>query len=363
MPQFNPAIVVEQLEQLRNQYSFCPNRVWRACSQIRDWESKQSTLQEILDGVFPKDSLRHENHAACSLDFCEFSSRNFTAVQQYHEPTTCDQHGKTRENHEQKHVCFRLQSLFNDDKLVEAAQSDKLTAWRLDGWSVLEHPRPFMAISHVWSDGTGAGTWPSKQVNECVYRYFKKIAKRFQCEGIWWDTLCVPQDRHARSRALSIMHQNYEEARVTLVHDRFLRNIPFTGPDMACLAIVLSSWFTRGWTALELAKSRNVKIIFRESIKDLDKDILNKANEQHFAARAIKDLRRDRFSNMDDLLAPLRPRYTSWLKDRATIAANLIGMKIPGTDEDTFQRDMFQLVCYGSLSFTPRDYTAKADNQ
>jgi hypothetical protein len=205
-----------------------------------------------------------------------------------------------------------------------------------------------MAISHVWSDGTGTGTWPSKHVNECLYDYFKGITKRFQCEGMWWDTLCVPQDRDHRSTALNIMHRNYEYARITLVHDRFLRNLPFKGPGTVCFAIVMSSWFTRGWTALELAKSRKVKIIFKDSIKDLDEDILRKVKEGNIegnaAAEVIKNLRQDQISGIEDLLATLGPRYTSWLKDRATIAGLLAGIPITDTNQDTFQRDIYQSI-------------------
>ncbi|KAI0450075.1 hypothetical protein F5B21DRAFT_517679 [Xylaria acuta] len=275
MSSFNPSKLLEMLGKAGD-WNLCPNRIWQVCSQIKDWPPKQSTLQEILDGI---------------IDLCEFSSRNFTAVQQYHELRTCKERDQSNED-EQGKACLPLRNSFNDAKLIKAVQSNKLTAWSLDGCSILEYPRPFMAISHVWSDGTGVGTWPSKQVN-------KSIA----CEGSWWDTLCVPQDRDARSKALSIMHCNYEYARVTLVHDRLLRN-----------------------TALELAKSRKVKIIFKDSIKDLDDDILEKAQEGSFAAKAIKNLRRDRFSDMEDLLATLGPRYTSWLKDRATIAGLLAGI-------------------------------------
>lgn len=343
MPSFNPNMLLQMLEEVRG-LNLCPNRVWQACSLTKDWHSKQSMLQEILGGMFQKNSLRHEDHSACSINFCEFSSRNFTAVQQYHEPMALEESDQTNENHKDKNVCFPLKNLFHEAKLVKAIESGRLTAWRLDGLVILEHPRPFMAISHVWSDGTGVGAWPSKQVNACLYRYFERIAKRFQCEGIWWDTLCVPKDKDARSKALSIMDRNYEYSRLTLVHDRFLRNVPFGGPDSACLAIILSSWFTRGWTALELAKSRKVKVIFKDSIRDLDRDILEKAQNENSAAKAIKDLRHSRFSNLEDLLAALRPRHNSWLKDRATIAGLLAGLQMKHTKEDTFQRDIYQSI-------------------
>ncbi|OTA98502.1 hypothetical protein M426DRAFT_69668, partial [Hypoxylon sp. CI-4A] len=310
MASINPTVLVDQFEGLADQ-QLCPNRVWHVCSLIQDWREKQSILQEILSGMFPMDALGHEDHSACSIDFCEFSNRNFAAVQQYHEPDNPEEKDqeKIAYNHKEKTVCQPIRGLFDANKLVRAIRSGKLTAWSLNGLSILEHPRPFMAISHVWSDGTGSGAGSSKELNGCLYRYFKRIAKRFQCEGIWWDTLCIPRDRAARSKALDTMNRNYEYARITLVHDRFLRNIPFDNPEKACLAVILSSWFTRGWTALELAKSRKVKIIFKNSIKDLDNDILSRVKDKYFAARVIKDLRCGQFFDVGDLLNALRPRY------------------------------------------------------
>jgi len=308
-------------------------------------------------GASLKDALKHEDHSACNFDFCEFSSRNFTAVQQYHErrPYEEEEQNKVAENHRDKKVCFPLQGLFNDDKLAEAVKSKKCTAWSLDGSAILEHPRPFMAISHVWSDGTGTGTWSSKQVNECLYGYFKGLAERFQCEGIWWDTLCVPQDRNVRSDALNIMHLNYEYARITLVHDLFLRNLPFEDANQASFAIVLSPWFTRGWTALELAKSRKVKVVFKDSIEDLEVDILSKIkkNSEGYAAKAaIERLRSGQIKDIEDLLVALRHRYTSWLKDKAAIAGLLVGIPIPDSNRDTFQRDTYRRILkrVGSIS-------------
>jgi hypothetical protein len=59
-----------------------------------------------------------------------------------------------------------------------------------------------------------------------------------------------------RAKALTDMHRNYEEAEITLVHDCFLRNLKCVDAETACFAIVMSPWFSRGWTAVELAKSK-----------------------------------------------------------------------------------------------------------
>ncbi|KAF3767954.1 hypothetical protein M406DRAFT_232427, partial [Cryphonectria parasitica EP155] len=289
----------------------CPNRIWRAGSRFSGWRARLlKPLQSFCDSL-PENVLSHEDHSACTLDFCEFSSRNFTAVSQYHERYSYQAGDQTivAQQHGSSKVCFPIEGLFNEALLVKAVESGKLTAWNLDGTATLEHPLPFMAISHVWSDGTGAGAWSSRQVNFCLYKYFRDIAERFSCWGIWWDTLCIPQDRVARAKSLSFMDLNYAYARITLVHDRFLRNLIFEGPDAACFAIVMSAWFTRGWTALELARSRKVKVVFKDSIKDLDYDILDRVEKHNIAAGTLRNLRNAHVSGVDDLLNTLGSRY------------------------------------------------------
>lgn len=339
----------DEIERASKDYGFCRNRIWQIDSQLRDHECHLTGLFEEFREVYSENlihAMAHEDHAACTFDYCEFSSRNFTAVQQYHEPgfSEEDDTESIKKKHRDKSICSPLSELFREDILFRAANAGMPTAWKLDGRTLIEHPRPFMAISHVWSDGTGSGPWGPGHVNECLYVYFKRLAERFQCEGIWWDTLCIPQDKVARNKALSVMHLNYEYARVTLVHDRFLRKLPFKEPRTACLAMILSSWFTRGWTALELAKSQKVKIIFRDAIKDLDEDILRKAGDNP-AARVIRNLRSAEISGIEDLLRTLGPRFTSWPSDRAIIASLLAGIDILQSDSgETFQRDIFQRI-------------------
>ncbi|RYP37609.1 hypothetical protein DL768_010852 [Monosporascus sp. mg162] len=78
------------------------------------------------------------------------------------------------------------------------------------------------------------------------------------------------------------MHENYRKAECTILHDNFLLNFDWTDDGSPCVAIVLFSWFTRGWTALELHESKRVKVLFKGPdphsplVKDLDDNILAK---------------------------------------------------------------------------------------
>ena len=324
----NSAELLAAFERATVQLKFCPNRVWAVAGEDRP---------NLLPHVETHDNQIDENkHELCTFDFCEYSRRDFTAV-----PQRCEC-GK-------KEDCRQIGYQFPRKTLDEAARSGKSTAWKLTGYSMLEHPRPYMAVSHVWSDGTGAGSWREGEVNECLYEFFRDIAVQFECEGIWWDTICIPREKAARTQAIRKMHTNYQDARVTLVHDLFLRNWKWD-PNNACFAIIMSPWFSRGWTALELAQSPKVKVIFDGPcgpvIKDLDEEILAKEDgdesDEHEmrrrrASRIIRNLRK-KITSVNELLPVLGSRYTSWPKDLSVISALLVDVKPDESQQNTYMR-------------------------
>lgn len=308
--------------------NLCPNRVWAVAGKnlsrlVPRFKQPTST---------PNPSLEAENdsHELCTFEFCEYSQRNFTAVQQRHE---CGDSG----------ACALTFGRFSRDILENVAENDQSTVWNLAGSGMLEHPRPYMAISHVWSDGTGIGAWKDGQVNECLYKYFRDIAKQLDCEGIWWDTVCIPSGKTARDKAIRKIHINYQDSRVTLVHDCFLRNWEWD-PETACFGILMSPWFSRGWTALELANSRKVKVIFKGPfgpvIKDLDQEILADKNGPNSprkeASKIIRHLR-DKIKTPNHLLTVLSPRCTSWPRDMAVISALLVGVRPEALQQDSYK--------------------------
>jgi hypothetical protein len=319
----SPAIT-EAMERATKVFKLCPNRVWAIGRNLQGWETKLPQLiPPVEDGETRMKIVGHQGHEHCTFDFCEYSMLNFTNAKQRHERPSCA-----------TSPCDTIKDKFSAATLNEAAHAGKPTAWRLDGMSMVEDLESFMAISHVWSDGTGAGGWPDGEVNECLYSFFTDIASRFGCEGIWWDTVCIPKNKVARAKAIGNMQQNYENAQITLVHDCYIRQLEWIDAESACLAIIMSPWFSRGWTSLELANSKRVKIIFKGSvIKDLDTDILSKSaadSPRHkIATGVIVNLRRKRIETVNDLLAVLASRSTSWPRDMAVIAALLVGINIP----------------------------------
>lgn len=311
--------LLRHFEKATREFKLCPNRVWAV--------AKDKLPDLVPESIEPIPG--HEKHELCTFGFCEYSQRDFTAIEQRHECNTGN--------------CGRLRYLFSKETLDESATNGRSTVWGLDGKSILEPPRPYIAISHVWSDGTGNGAWQEGEVNECLYTFFKDIAIQFQCEGIWWDTLCIPKGKEARTKAIRNLPSNYQDARITLVHDCFLRGWEWD-ERTACFGILMSPWFSRGWTAVELAKSRKVKVIFKGPhgplIKDLDEEILAKGDESYGprieASQIIRKLRKG-VSNLDQILTVLGPRHTSWPKDMATISALLVGIAPSELQQDTYK--------------------------
>lgn len=349
--EFDDHRILEVVNTATKEYGFCLNRIWATTRSLPGGISNLPNLLKPTDElkeVFSQEGEQKNHqfeknlHKQCTLDFCEQSQINFTSISQRHESPSC----------KPGPPCESLKGLFPRDVLDEAVEKDqdRPTAWQLNGAAMIQDGQKYMAISHVWSDGTGAGAWDGLKINKCLYHFFRKIAREFGCEGIWWDTICVPGRKSLREKALAKMHVNYEKAEITFVHDCFLRNLPWINAETACIAILMSPWFSRGWTALELARSKkgSVKVAFkgagRPLLKDLDDDILAKhgSSDRHqLASSLIEKLRGGHVQEVNDLLIVLGSRHTSWAKDMAVISALLVGANITGAEP---QQDIYQAV-------------------
>jgi hypothetical protein len=111
--------------------------------------------------------------------------------------------------------------------------------------SALSVPRNYIAISHVWPDGTGVELKTPGYVNSCLFAYSANIATQLGCEGIWWDTVCIPGQRETRRIAMNNMHKNYEEAEFTVIYDSYLLEVDWADDGSPALALVLSPGFSR----------------------------------------------------------------------------------------------------------------------
>ncbi|TRX93653.1 hypothetical protein FHL15_005329 [Xylaria flabelliformis] len=323
------------------EHGLCVNRLWNV-----SFQSKHGTadilyiVEKAIESSAPKSESRHTN---CTEESCLIAHENSTLVRQAHK---CPSGSCTGE------LTFPpvvLNKAFSYDISTSSSKvcPFEITAWRIPELgqkpSLLCTPSDnYVAISHVWSDGTGVGMKSSAgKVNTCLFEYFSDIAKRVSCNGVWWDAISIPAERHAKAIAMDSMLENYENAKVTVVHDQDLVEFEWKDDGSPAIAMVLSSWFTRGWTAAELWASRQhpVKVLFKDPndttgrrplIKDLDIDILagdlsrysdgHASGLAHMIATDILALFRrtedQKIPDLQALLRMLQTRTTSWARDR-----------------------------------------------
>lgn len=316
----------------------CQTRLW---SLVNLSDRKEGDLPDIVAALKPSARLfRHKDHDACTPTKCNYTYLNTTKVLQLH---TCAPHGPPGS------LCLQ-EKKFPIDILETALELGRGTAWSCQERRLCKADEPYIAISHVWADGTGIGLKNPGTVNRCLFDYFARIAERLDCKGMWWDTLSIPTDPKARSKALNRMNASYKNAKYTVVHDRYLLDFEWKDDGSPCLAIVLSGWFTRGWTALELAMSEKVKVLYKGPdrntplMKDLDDDILAKdpasASRAYWLASWLIRRLRQKVGNIPDLLAILKPRYTTKSKDRVEIAGLLAGIR--DLNYNAFEGDLIQ---------------------
>ncbi|KAJ6035964.1 hypothetical protein N7540_000243 [Penicillium herquei] len=329
-PFINSRAILKAVEKATEDWGFCRNRVWAIAKSLPSGPDQFPTLLPSEASHAHKGT--NESHQLCTFDFFQQSRVNFTLVKQRHESGCDGNQCKVKE--------------FSTEHLVEAIEKEKPTAWYLAGHDedrgrILEFNERYMAISHVWSDGTGVGDKFRGHVNTCLFSLFRQFAQELNCEGLWWDTIYIPTTKDLREKALKRIQQYYKSAAVILVHDCFLRECEWFNADLACFHIMISPWFSRGWTALELKISQNVEVIFKGRdgliIKNIDRDILggegslSVAPEGQITREILKRLRQDKISQVNDLVAILGSHYISWPRDTAILSGLMIRIDLPET--------------------------------
>ncbi|PCH44756.1 hypothetical protein WOLCODRAFT_154797 [Wolfiporia cocos MD-104 SS10] len=125
---------------------------------------------------------------------------------------------------------------------------------------------PYIAISHVWSDGLGSTTeagLPLCQVRQLAAMTASLLPGR----AFWMDALCVPAHAEARKRAIGMMAQIYRDAEAVLVLDSGIRSCSAYAPlEEMLLAVVTSAWMQRVWTLQEGMLAQELVFQFKEAL-------------------------------------------------------------------------------------------------
>ncbi|GJJ11313.1 hypothetical protein Clacol_005545 [Clathrus columnatus] len=123
---------------------------------------------------------------------------------------------------------------------------------------------PYIAISHVWSDGMGNPK--QNALPGCLLERIQKMVDNVDFRGqgsgpynghvgFWMDTLCIPVDpKHDDQRKSTIikMRQIYQESFAVLVLESELQTVSSTAPIIErCIPLYLTKWIRRLWTYQE----------------------------------------------------------------------------------------------------------------
>lgn len=158
--------------------------------------------------------------------------------------------------------------------------------------------QPYVAISHVWSDGLG--NTRANSLPRCQLQRLRDMAMDLpkrdpvasksadnKGEGknlsrdvvdhengppIWIDSLCVPLEREGRKLALIAMRKTYQEADTVLVLDGELQQATFQCDwQEICVRIGISTRSRRLWPLQEAALAMN-RLCFQFSGRSIDID-------------------------------------------------------------------------------------------
>ncbi|KLU90829.1 hypothetical protein MAPG_09355, partial [Magnaporthiopsis poae ATCC 64411] len=246
-PAFLSGVATQMALREADSMAICRNRLW---NMLGVSDRKQFELLEVITALRSRPWIRHPDHQLCTQTRCQGAHLDSSRVDQLHKNPE-GRHGQCSEGSGCEQLVFPINLI-----LPPAVEKGERTAWSLEASPRLLRPgESYLAISHVWSEGTGVGRKAPGSVNDCLLGYFSAIARALECDGTWWDAISLPTESSARTKALGSMHTNYQGAKCTVAHDPSPLHLEWTDPESACLALAMSPWFTRGWTALELAMS------------------------------------------------------------------------------------------------------------
>ena len=125
--------LIDESEWATKEAKLCPNRVWAVAGKnlvklITDHDKLQERVMRVAkassDAVVEGESharMELDDYEMCNFDFCEYSQRDFTGVDQRHECRAKD--------------CPLLKGVFPRDVLRAAAEADESMVWSSDGLS------------------------------------------------------------------------------------------------------------------------------------------------------------------------------------------------------------------------------------
>ncbi|KAI0901696.1 hypothetical protein F4806DRAFT_501868 [Annulohypoxylon nitens] len=229
--------------------------------------------------------------------------------------------------------CF-LEIVANLDELCEILErgkiplihiieeSDKSSKIRFEEYDPRKNEKgPYVAISHVWSDGLG--NLHQNALPRCQLRRLSDLVKAlpgdYSARLFWCDTICIPPDSvnrpKAQSCALDQMRTVYSKPKTVLVLDSWLLESSMQGKrDIETLMRIFAcTWNTRLWTYQEGALPKSLHFQFADGPYDLD---IGMRTAENASTNIVEQA---------DIIIPLRARWNSLrcFKDKRQVAERL----------------------------------------
>jgi hypothetical protein len=227
----------------------------------------------------------NQNHAACTRTQCTATDVDVATYKPRHNPQYCTEKDGMPCNNASPDM-DTLTDLLKKGKIPVVTLTDK-------GIKVLPHDDgPYIAVSHVWSDGMGSTS--EAGLPECQVRFLSsaataalayEFASRESSDSIlmdfeagnpnagipfWVDALCVPAEVVLRKRAITLMAKTYADAAAVVVIDSALRQLSITtSAEEQLFTLYFSNWVRRLWTLQEALLAKKLFIHLHDGIMDV----------------------------------------------------------------------------------------------
>lgn len=191
---------------------------------------------------------------------------------------------------------------------------------------------PYVAISHVWVDGSGSTTEVGLPLCQ-VWSLSVLMSGVLPPGAFWIDALCVPKDPSTRKSALKMMGKAYRDAEFVLVRDNTIRSCSSRAPlEEILLHILMSPWMRRLWTLQEALLSKKLVFQFSDSLLPIHSIVPNLSTlmtdylhvglaSELYRLTKLRTFRNLKFS---DVAKSLRWRFTSNAEDEIPAIVSLL---------------------------------------
>ncbi|KAA8647223.1 hypothetical protein EYZ11_008656 [Aspergillus tanneri] len=190
----------------------------------------------------------------------------------------------------------------------------------------------YVAISHVWADGLGSTA--EVGIPSCQIDRLMSMTQKIVPSGTFWlDSLCVPERKDMRKKAIGLMAQTYRNAAAVLVLDLAIQSTSLSMPrELKLLRILSSGWMQRLWTLQEGILANEVIFALTDGLvtlaelipsgQDLFNGVVADLASEVFRLQKYKQ----RVLTISDISAALRWRMTSKSEDEVLAISGLLNV-------------------------------------